>query len=135
MSVTRNGTPIVLDTSALLAWLLGETGADVVREAIGPRAVVSAANWAELARKVSDKGIDWPQLRNALVALGLNVEPVTAADAETSATIGERGDGLSLGDRLCIAVGRRLNCNVLTADTAWTQLPGVVLIRRGAGRP
>ena len=126
--------PVVLDTSALLAWLLGEAGADVVRNAIGPHAVVSAANWAELARKVREKGIDWPPLRNALVALGLNVEPVTASDAETSASIGEPRDGLSLGDRLCIAVGRRLNCDVLTADTAWAHLPGVVRIRKGAGR-
>jgi hypothetical protein len=43
-------------------------------------------------------------------------------------------DGLSLGDRLCLAVGRRLKCDVLTADTAWAHLPGVVLIRKGAGR-
>jgi PIN domain nuclease of toxin-antitoxin system len=126
--------PVVLDTSALLAWLLGEPGADTVRQAIGPRAVVSAANWAELARKVTEKGTDWPQLRNALVALGLNVAPVTAADAEASATFGEPRDGLSLGDRLCLAVGRRLGCDVLTADTAWADLPGVVLIRKGAGR-
>jgi ribonuclease VapC len=126
--------PVVLDTSALLAWLLGEPGADTVRQAIGPRAVVSAANWAELARKVTEKGTDWPQLRNALVALGLNVAPVTAADAEASATIAEPRDGLSLGDRLCLAVGRRLGCDVLTADTAWADLPGVVLIRKGAGR-
>jgi len=126
--------PVVLDTSALLAWLFGEPGADVVRDAIGPHAVVSAANWAELARKVTQQGTDWPPLRNALVALGLNVEPVTAADAEASATIGEIRDGLSLGDRLCLAVGRRLACDVLTADTAWGHLPGVVLIRKGASR-
>jgi PIN domain nuclease of toxin-antitoxin system len=126
--------PVVLDTSALLAWLLGEPGADIVRKAIGPRAVVSAANWAELARKVTEKGTDWPQLRNALVALGLNVEPVTAADAEASATIGEPRDGLSLGDRLCLAVGRRFGCDVLTADNAWAHLPGVVMIRKGASR-
>ena len=126
--------PVVLDTSALLAWLLGEPGADVVRQAIGPHAVVSAANWAELARKVSEKGIDWPQLRNALLALGLNVEPVTATDADASASIGKPRDGLSLGDRLCLAVGRRLNCDVLTADTAWAHLPDVVLIRKSTGR-
>lgn len=128
-------TPVVLDTSALLAWLLGEPGADIVRQVIGPRAVVSAANWAELARKVREKDIDWPPLRNALVALGLTVEPVTAVDAEASAAFGEPRDGLSLGDRLCLAVGQRLKCDVLTADSAWAHLPGVVLIRKGAGRP
>nr|KGA06490.1 MAG: hypothetical protein GM42_3540 [actinobacterium acMicro-1] len=54
---------------------------------------------------------------------------------DTSATCGEPRDGLSLGDRLCLAVGQRLNCDVLTADSAWAHLPGVVLIRKGAGRP
>ena len=132
--MSDSAAAVVLDTSALLAWLFGEPGADVVREAIGPRAVVCAANWAELARKVKDTGIDWSPVRNGLIALGVSVEPVTATDAEESAGIGERRDGLSLGDRLCLAVGRRLNTDVLTADTAWSGLPGVVLIRKGAGR-
>ena len=32
------------------------------------------------------------------------------------------GAGLSLGDRACLALGKRLNLPVLTADKVWTSL-------------
>ena len=38
--------PVVLDTSAVLAWLRGEPGAAVVDPLLGA-AVMSAANWSE----------------------------------------------------------------------------------------
>ncbi len=38
----------VLDASAVLAFLHGERGADVVSDALADVSVVSAANWAEV---------------------------------------------------------------------------------------
>ena len=48
----------VLDASAVLAFLHGERGADVVSDALADVSVVSAANWAEVLSKFSDEGED-----------------------------------------------------------------------------
>ena len=39
------------------------------------------------------------------------------------------GEGLSLADRLCLALGNRLDREVLTADTSWGTEPGIRQIR------
>lgn len=57
------------------------------------------------------------------------VVDVTQADAEAAAELWQPGSGLSLADRLCIALGRRLKAEVLTADSAWSGMPGVTVIR------
>jgi ribonuclease VapC len=49
----------------------------------------------------------------------VQVEPVTAADGEWAARRWVRGEGLSLGDRLCMALGDRLGAEIWTADQAW----------------
>lgn len=54
-----------------------------------------------------------------LRSCGVEVEPVTAADAEWAARRWKRGEGLSLGDRLCLALGERLDAAVYTADSQW----------------
>lgn len=111
---------IVFDSSALLAFLQGEPGGDVVEQGlVGPDARCGAANWSEVAQKVQRGGRDWPTRRSFLLSYDLNVEPVTASDAEHAAALWRRGDGLSLGDRLCLALAERLDADVLTADSAW----------------
>ncbi|MFT4287934.1 type II toxin-antitoxin system VapC family toxin [Nocardioides sp.] len=109
----------VLDASALLAYLQGEPGADVVEESLAAGAVCGAANWSETAQKVIAVGGDWGLTRALLESYGLAVEAVTADDGEWAARRWRRGEGLSLGDRLCLALGERLGCDVLTADAAW----------------
>jgi PIN domain nuclease of toxin-antitoxin system len=52
------------------------------------------------------------------------VEPVLAVDAERAASI-----GLSLADRLCLALGQRLGAEVWTADLAWGYAHGMKQIR------
>jgi len=49
----------------------------------------------------------------------LRVEPVGQPDAERAAELWTVGSGLSLGDRLCLAVAERLGSKALTADRAW----------------
>lgn len=46
------------------------------------------------------------------------MEAVGADDAEWPARRWVRGKGLSLADRLCLALGERLDVEVLTADRA-----------------
>jgi ribonuclease VapC len=116
----------VLDASALLAHLRDEPGADVVAEAIASGAVISTVNLAEVFSRVADRGDDPAKLAAELTQSGLldgaiTVEPFTAADAIDAARLRSltRDAGLSLGDRACLALARRLDAPALTADTDW----------------
>jgi predicted nucleic acid-binding protein len=72
-----------------------------------------------VTQKVVAAGRDWELAKALLASYDLDLEPVTVADAEWAAARWVRGDGLSLGDRLCLALGDRLAADVLTADTSW----------------
>jgi ribonuclease VapC len=119
----------ILDASALLAYLHGETGADEVAAALAETAVISAANWAETLSKLSDIGHAPSEVMARLRDEGvlgalLEVEPLTEDDAVTMAQLRSqtRAAGLGLGDRACLALGARLGLRIVTADRAWTAL-------------
>jgi ribonuclease VapC len=109
----------VFDSSALLAFLQGEDGAAGTEEALEAGGACGAANWSEVAQKVRSHGRNWDLARSLLASYGLRVEAVTAADAEWAARRWVRGEGLSLADRLCLALADRLDADVWTADQAW----------------
>jgi ribonuclease VapC len=109
----------VLDASALLAFVQGEDGADAVETELASGARCGAANWSEIAQKVRSSGRDWDLVRALLLSYPLRIEAVTADDAEWAAQRWQRGEGLSLADRLCLALAQRLNVPALTADTGW----------------
>jgi ribonuclease VapC len=54
---------------------------------------------------------------------------VTAEDALVAARLWHPKTPLSLGDRLCLALGERMGVSVLTADRAWGSEGRVVQIR------
>ena len=110
---------VVVDASAILAFVQDEPGADVVEVALNGRAICGAANWSEVAQKIRAAGRDWNLVQALLGSYELEVEPVGVEDAEWAARHWQRGDGLSLADRLCLALGDRVDGDVLTADLAW----------------
>lgn len=119
----------VLDASALLAFLQGEAGSDTVASSLEEGAHCSAANWSEVAQKILARGRSWDLSRALLLAYGLQVEPVTQDDAELAAELWRAGSGMSLADRLCQALGRRLKTTVLTADGHWGTEAPIIQIR------
>jgi ribonuclease VapC len=114
---------VVLDASALLAYLKDEPGCDVV-EAILAESVISSVNWAEVIQKAIAAGVVVEGMLDDLQALGLVVEPFTPEDGEVAGRLWEqtRSFGLSLGDRACLSLGLRLGVAVLTSDRAWLNL-------------
>jgi ribonuclease VapC len=114
---------VVLDASALLAYLKDEPGGDVV-EAILPESVMSSVNWAEVIQKAIAAGVVVEGMLEDLQALGLVVEPFISEDGEVAGRLWEqtRSFGLSLGDRACLSLGLRLGVAVLTSDRAWLNL-------------
>ena len=119
----------VLDASALLAYLGGEPGAETVEAALEQGGRCSTANWSEVAQKVLAAGGDWDLSRALLISYGIALEPVGAEDAEWAARRWRRGEGLSLGDRLCLALAHRVAEDALTADGTWGNGDGIHQIR------
>jgi PIN domain nuclease of toxin-antitoxin system len=119
----------VLDASALLAYLGGEPGDDLVADAIAGGATIFTVNLAEALSTLASRGADPAEVSEGLAERGLlggaiTVLPFTDADAVEAARLRPltRKIGLSLGDRACLALGRRLSAPVLTADVAWARL-------------
>lgn len=113
----------VLDASAVLAALLDEPGATRVGEALDA-GVVSAVNLAEIAAALVRNGASDREARAVLKALALTVVPADEAmaiDAGLMRPITDRA-GLSLGDRFCLALARRLGAPALTADRKWGEV-------------
>jgi PIN domain nuclease of toxin-antitoxin system len=126
-------TRVVLDASAVLARTLAEPGADQV-DALIDGAWISAVNWTEVVQRLIDNGMDDARAIATLEALPCKVATFdrTAAYGAGLLRRDTRQRGLSLGDRACLALGKRLGLPVLTADRAWAELDlgvEVVLIR------
>jgi ribonuclease VapC len=119
----------VLDASALLAYLRDESGAEVVADTIAVGAAISTVNLGEVFSRIADRGGDPADVARRMTDRGLldgaiAVEPFTSADAiEVGRTRPmRRKHGLSLGDRACLALARRLELPAVTADTTWSKL-------------
>ena len=114
---------VVLDASALLAYLQDEPGGERVRDVLAD-SVMSSVNWAEVIGKARDERVDTQGLREDLASLGLALEPFSAEQGEIAGRLKERTRrlGLSLGDRACLALGSDRGETVYTADRAWLQL-------------
>ncbi|MGK2948826.1 MAG: PIN domain-containing protein [Acidimicrobiales bacterium] len=109
----------VVDASALLAFVQGEDGSDAVEAELLTGATCGAANWSEVAQKVRASGRDWDLVRALLLSYPTSIAPVVADDAEWAAHRWQAGEGLSLADRLCLALAERLDTSALTADRSW----------------
>ena len=114
---------VVLDASALLAYLQEEPGGERVQAVLG-QAVLSTVNWAEVVGKAGDEEIDVEGLKEDLESLGLRFEPFSTAQAEISGNLkhSTKRLGLSLGDRACLALACDRGESVYTADRAWQRL-------------
>jgi PIN domain nuclease of toxin-antitoxin system len=113
----------VLDSSAILAFVQEEPGSEFVAGML-PDSAVSANNLAEVVTRFWDHGIAEDDIQAIVDAFDFEV---VAVDRDTALEIANlrpltRSAGLSLGDRSCLALARRLGVPALTADKAWDEL-------------
>lgn len=113
----------VLDASAVLALLFGEPGAEAVVEHITAGAAMSTVNLAEVATVLIRNDRDPSAVLDPLRAQ-VEIVPFTDADALTTAELYPEvsARGLSLGDRACLALARRLDAPAVTAEHLWAEL-------------
>lgn len=113
----------VLDASAVLALLFGEPGAEAVVDHITAGAAMSTVNLAEVATVVLRNDRDPNTVLDPLRAQ-VEVLAFTDADALVTAELYPQvaARGLSLGDRACLALARRLNAPAVTAEHLWSGL-------------
>lgn len=123
-------TEIVLDASAVIAWLHGETGWQAAEAGIRSGRI-SAINLAEVATWLAQGGQPDFEVTRTIEELACHV---VAFDEDLAIRTGllrqaTRAQGLSLGDRACLALALREGLPVLTADRAWAELDVGVEIR------
>ena len=123
----------VLDASALLAWLRGEAGAEIVDPMLAT-SLMCAVNFAEVLQKAAAYGVDLGHLEDDLKALGVRIVPFDTELAYVAAALHPQAApaGLGIADRACLALAAAANLPAVTADRAWKSpavtIP-VVLIR------
>ena len=123
--MTDGTAGVVLDASALLAYLQDERGGEMVEAAL-VTGIINVVNYAEVLSRLSDTGEEPAAAHRRLQDQGLvdgllEVVPLDEADAVAIARLRAttRAQGLSLGDRACLATALRFGRPVLTTDRAW----------------
>jgi PIN domain nuclease of toxin-antitoxin system len=103
-----------------LASFYGEAGAETIDEMFRD-AVISTVNAAEVISKLVERGMTAAMARSTLIDTGIEIVPFDLDHAETAGDLRRqtRAQGLSLGDRACLALAKRINGRAFTADRAW----------------
>jgi ribonuclease VapC len=113
----------VLDASAVLALIQGEPGGQRVRTVVR-HAALSSVNLTEVVTKLVARGVSSNEVSEILQEIDLSVHAHDEALAVEAGAIhaSTRRQGLSLGDRACLALARRLAATALTTDRAWSRV-------------
>ena len=120
----------VIDSSVLIAISKGEPGAELAMELLLTNdCVISAVNLAEVGTKLIDFGLPERELSRGLSQFSLDVVDFDAEQATACAALraNTRAQGLSLGDRACLALARGMQGVAVTADRAWADLDEAVI--------
>ena len=111
---------IVLDASALLALINQELGWDIVaRETASNDATISAVNYAEVLQKAARLGVLAEDVDAGVEALNITISPFGRLDARLAASFYRHRSGLSLADRVCLALARSMSSPAYSTDRVW----------------
>jgi PIN domain nuclease of toxin-antitoxin system len=116
---------VVLDASAVLAFLQQEPGAARVELALlEERCHLLTINLAEVLSRLSDWRVPVVEAEARIAAMDVELVPFDRQLARVTAELRQptRNLGLSLGDRACLALARVMGGRALTADRSWAAL-------------
>lgn len=120
----------MLDASALLALMLGEEGDEAVQQVL-PGARVSAVNLSEVVAKLQERGVPDDVILQSLAELDLEIVPFDREQAHRAGLLrlATRSQGLSLGDRACLAAAHAADAIAVTADREWRALEHAAAVK------
>jgi PIN domain nuclease of toxin-antitoxin system len=113
---------VVLDTSAIFAFLQREAGSEQVEECLQSyECLMSTINLAELVGTLTARGATGAGIEELLAAIPLEYVPFDSDQARACGQLTPfaREAGLSLGDRACLSLAQSRGIPVITADRAW----------------
>lgn len=126
-------SPVVLDSSAILAVFLDEPGGEIVLPLL-EGSLLSTVNLAEAHMRLIELGASarhaWSRLQSAECEICFFSDTQARMAAELRSVT--RPFGLSLGDRACLALAIDRKATVYTTDRIWKKLSlgiEVVVIR------
>lgn len=119
---------VVLDASALVALLRGESDEPIVAENVRG-AAISAVNFGEAAQRQYKAGTSRQEFEDVIAPL--NIVSVDRAMALDAADIREiaRAKGLSQADCICLALAKLMCVIAMTADQKWLEIAGAVGVK------
>lgn len=116
-------TRVVLDASAVLAVIHEEPGVDVVTALLAD-AIMSTVNYGEVISKLVERGVAGDLAVSAVEKLGIQVIDLDISLARRAGLLRANtlSFGLSLADRICLALAEREGVPAITADRKWARL-------------
>ncbi len=132
----------IVDASAALAYLQGESGSNVMDDALDQcPSWISAVNYCEIVSKLLEKGMPPPEARMVMQDFGADIIDFNQELASRAAALRNptRAIDASLGDRACLALAQHATEKaivpvVYTAEQSWSKLKWpfkIILIRHG----
>lgn len=114
---------IILDSSALLALLLGEKGGEAVL-LVARDSIMSSVNLSETVERGVANAHSADRIILQIERFGVSIKAFDRDQALAAANLRPLTlhKGLSLGNRACLALAQTLNRPVLTADRLWADL-------------
>lgn len=122
---------VVVDASAVLAVILGESGGAEVAELLN-RAKISSVNLSEVYRRLADGEMPFDEVLAVVELVSLDITAFGERQAAETARLMPltRHIGASFADRACLALAMETRLPVLTADRRWSELDLPVEIRQ-----
>lgn len=124
----------VLDASAVLAVLLDEPQSERVSAFLSSGGI-GAVNLSEVVAKLQERGMPDAAIDRVLGHLDLEVVPFDEAQAMAACKLRAhtKAQGLSLGDRACLALALARGVPAVTTDRGWAALDigAKVIVARG----
>jgi ribonuclease VapC len=119
----RLASPTVLDSSAILAVLFQEAGAEKISDLLDG-GLLSTVNLAEVHTILTLRGVPPDISKGRVQEMGCTVCPFDEEAAKLTGELAAQTHpyGLSLGDRACLALAMERGGVVYTTDLRWKDL-------------
>lgn len=130
---------VVLDSSAVLAFILKEPGGERVGALLDAldggeqvEVAVSSVNWCEILTRLNRDNQAMAARELAALLAGVIFVPFAREEADRAADYARLNPSLSLGDRACLALASVRGGTAWTTDKIWTRIkngPDLALLR------